>query len=528
MARRRPATVLSGRRVRVYTDLESVLVPELWPTLGAALQVPEFQLTTRDVQGLDELMSVRLKCIRERGFTLRQLKACAEAHIRPYPGASELLRELSEKGVEVVVLSDTFEQLMEHVLHEIGVKRYYTNRLVVEGDQIVGFDLALQGAKHRLLEEERGEDVLSIAIGDSFNDVLMLRAADLPVLFNPAEPLKDYFRGAPVFRNLGDLRRFLLALTEAVARPPKVLVADGIAEQGLRLLRKAFRVDVMPKLMRQELLELIGEYEAIIVRSATRVDQEVLSRAAALKAIARAGIGLDNIDLRAARQRGVKVLYDPYGSVISVAEHTLLLMLALSRDLVGTCASVKSGRWEKDAYAGRELYGKTLLIVGLGKIGSEVAKRAKAFGMRVIAYDPYAPQERFSALGVLRAQRLDEALMEADYVTVHTPKVQDLIAERELGLLKPGAFLINTARGGVVNQEALYRALVEGRLAGAALDVFEREPPAEQEMKLLSLPNVIATPHVAGSTAEAQERISAYIALTLVRCLLGERVENEA
>ena len=518
-----------ANRVVVFTDLESVLVPELWPTLGAALRVPEFQLTTRDVQSIEELMEIRLRCIKERGFRLQQLKAQAAKHVRPYPGAAELVQELRRRGAELVVLSDTFEQLMEHALKELGLGKYYTNALLVHEDgTIEGFDLRLQGAKHKVVETLQDEAAFSVGIGDSFNDLQMLRSVDLPILFNPAEAIRDYFRGAPIFRNLADLKRFLLALLEGLSSPARVLVADRLAEQGLRLLRKAFRVDVLPGLTHEELLKLLGEYDAVVVRGSAKLDAEALSRARRLKAIARAGIGLDNIDLSEAKARGIRVLYDPYGSVMSVAEHTILLMLALSRNLVRASSALKEGRWEKERYVGRELYGKTLAIVGLGKIGGEVAKRARAFGMRVVAYDPYAPPERFSSLGVLRKAELAEALAEADYISVHTPKVPGLIGEKELSYVKPGAFLINTSRGGVVDERALYEALKGGRLAGAALDVFEQEPPGAAALALLSLDSVIATPHVAGSTAEAQERISAYIAITLLRCLLGERVENEA
>ena len=302
----------------------------------------------------------------------------------------------------------------------------------------------------------------------------------------------------------------------------KVLVSDPIAEEGVQKLREAgFVVDERPGLPPEELLQIIADYDGLIVRSATKVTRQVIEHGVNLKAIGRAGIGLDNIDLEAARERGIKVLNTPGATSISVAELTIGHMLALARHIPQATASLKAGRWEKKKLMGTELYGKTLGIIGLGRIGREVAKRALALGMDLIAYDPYIKEESVRELGV-KLLPLDDLLAHADYITIHvplTPETHHLLGEREFAKMRDGVRIVNCARGGVVDERALYQALVSGKVAGAALDVFEEEPPKDNP--LLQLENVIATPHLGASTVEGQRRAGVEIAEKMIEALGG-------
>ena len=295
----------------------------------------------------------------------------------------------------------------------------------------------------------------------------------------------------------------------------RVLVADQIALDGLTPLRDdaRFELIVKPGLKGAELADAIASADAVLVRSATQITRESLARANGLKVIGRAGVGVDTIDVDAATERGIAVLTAPAGNTISAAELTLALTLALLRRVSAADRSMKAGQWDRKSFSGTELYGKTLGLVGAGRIGGEVAKRARAFGMQVVAFDPFLIAERAAALGIERAE-LDEVLRRADVVSLHVPltdSTSGLLGERELALMKPTAVIINAARGGVVREDALVRALEGKRLAGAALDVFEQEPlPAGHPLR--SLDNVVLTPHLGASTAEAQQNVAIEIA----------------
>jgi len=295
----------------------------------------------------------------------------------------------------------------------------------------------------------------------------------------------------------------------------RVLVADQIALDGLAPLRddSRFELIVRPGLKGAELADAIASADAVLVRSATQITRESLARANGLKVIGRAGVGVDTIDVEAATERGIAVLTAPAGNTISAAELTLALTLALARRVPAADRSMKAGQWDRKSFSGTELYGKTLGLVGAGRIGGEVAKRAKAFGMQVVAYDPFLIAERALALGIERVD-LDELLRRADVVSLHVPLTDattGLLGDRELGLMKPAAVIVNAARGGVVSEAALVRALQAKRLGGAALDVFEQEPlPADHPLR--SLDNVILTPHLGASTTEAQQNVALEIA----------------
>jgi len=303
----------------------------------------------------------------------------------------------------------------------------------------------------------------------------------------------------------------------------RVLVCEPIAEEGVQLLRQAgAQVDVCLGLSPRELVEAVRGYHALIVRSQTKVTAEVVRAGQALQVIGRAGTGVDNIDVEAASERGIIVVNAPTGNTISAAEHTIALMLALARNIPQADAALRRGQWERTRFLGSELRGKTLGVIGLGQVGSEVARRARGLEMRVVAYDPYVPAERARVLGV-ELVPLEELLRQADFITVHTPLTEatrGLIGQEQLRLMKPSARVINTARGGIVDEEALYQALKEGWIAGAALDVFQDEPVTEH--RLFALDNVVVTPHLGASTAEAQERVALDVAEEVLAVLRGE------
>lgn len=308
----------------------------------------------------------------------------------------------------------------------------------------------------------------------------------------------------------------------------KILVADPLAEEGVEILReeKDFEVEVKTKQKEEVLKEIIKDYDALIVRSETKVTRGIIEKAEKLKVIGRAGVGLDNIDVETATKRGIIVMNAPEGNTISTAEHTISLMLALSRNIPQADASLKRGEWDRKKFMGVELYRKVLGIVGLGRIGKEVAKRAISFGMKVIAYDPYLSEEKAKSLGVELVD-WERLLRDSDYISFHTPlteETKNMISEEELRMMKKGVRIINCARGGIIDEKALAKAIEEGIVEGAALDVFEKEPP--QDSPLLKLEKVIVTPHLGASTEEAQISVSIDIARQVRDVLLGKEVRN--
>ncbi len=330
-----------------------------------------------------------------------------------------------------------------------------------------------------------------------------------------------------------------------MAEPIRVLVTDPLAEEGIRLLQDSNRdseitsgaasssrsrisVDVKTKLSPEQLKETIGQYDGLVVRSGTQVTGEVLGHAKKLKVIGRAGAGLDNIDLETASKLGVVVMNAAGGNTVSTAEHTMSMILSLARRIPQACASLKSGEWDRSSFRGVELYGKTLGIIGMGRIGSEVAKRALSFGMRLLVYDPFLSEERVRELEAAPVASMEEVLRKSDFITVHTPlseETKGLIGDKEIALMKKGVRIINCARGGIVEEKALAEAIRSGHVAGAALDVFEKEPPPASS-ELLNLPQVVVTPHLGGSTEEAQSSVAREIAVSVRDYLLGRGIRN--
>lgn len=298
----------------------------------------------------------------------------------------------------------------------------------------------------------------------------------------------------------------------------KVLVTDGISESGLMPLYEHpnFEVDRYDQLEPNELFSIIGNYDVLIVRSQTNVTKELMDVAPRLRIIARAGVGVDNIDVDAATKKGIIVINAPGGNTIAATEHTMAMLLSLARKIPHAHQSTTNGNWERKKYQGIELYEKTLGIIGMGKIGTEVSKRAKSFQMNILGYDPYLTEERAKKLGITKAS-LDEIAELSDFITIHTPLIKEtkgLVNECYLSKMKRGVRIINCARGGIIDESALLAGLQSGKVAGAALDVFEQEPPANFE--LLNHPNVIVTPHLGASTEEAQEKVALEVSAEII------------
>lgn len=307
----------------------------------------------------------------------------------------------------------------------------------------------------------------------------------------------------------------------------KVLISDKLSPAAIAIFeRRGIAVDFKPGLAPAELRAIIGAYDGLAIRSATKVTREVLDVATRLRVVGRAGIGVDNVDVTSATARGVVVMNTPYGNAITTAEHAIAMMFALARQLPEASASTKAGKWEKNRFMGVELFAKTLGLIGCGNIGSIVADRAVGLKMKVVAFDPFLSDKRALELGVEKVE-LDELLARADFVTLHTPLIEqtrNILNRETIAKLRRGARIINCARGGLVDEAALYDALVSGHVAGAALDVFEEEPATASP--LFALENVVCTPHLGAATAEAQENVALQVADQMADFLLSGAVSN--
>jgi D-3-phosphoglycerate dehydrogenase len=307
----------------------------------------------------------------------------------------------------------------------------------------------------------------------------------------------------------------------------KVLVSDNISPKGVEILKKAgLEVDVKTGMKPEELKSCIGDYDGLVIRSATKVTADIMESASKLKVIGRAGSGLDNVDKAAASKKGVVVMNTPGGNTMTTAEHSIAMLFSVARLIPQATASMKAGKWEKKKFMGVELYHKTLGIVGLGNIGSQVAKKAQGLEMNVIAYDPFLSEDKAKATGI-RKVSLDDLFAQSDFITIHTPmtaETKGVINSKTISRMKNGVRIINCARGGIVNEADLYEALKSGKVAGAALDVFEKEPP--ENNPLLTLDNVVCTPHLGASTEEAQENVAVAVAEQIADYLVFGVIRN--
>jgi D-3-phosphoglycerate dehydrogenase len=308
----------------------------------------------------------------------------------------------------------------------------------------------------------------------------------------------------------------------------KILVSDSIAEEGIQILKETeeIDVDVNVGLSQEDLKQIIGDYDALIIRSATKVSEDLLNAAVRLKVIGRAGIGVDNVDVPSATRKGVLVMNTPTGNIVTTAEHAIAMMLALTRNIPQGTATLKDGKWEKKKLQGREVFNKTLGLVGYGKIGSIVADRARGLKMNVIVYDPYLSADRIEGDG-FKSVSLAELYEKADYITVHIPKMEETLSflnKDAFSQMKDGVMIINCSRGGIVDEVDLYDAILSGKVAGAALDVFAVEPPGASP--LFELDQVICTPHLGASTREAQINVAVDVAKQIVGYLKNNSIVN--
>lgn len=308
---------------------------------------------------------------------------------------------------------------------------------------------------------------------------------------------------------------------------PKVLVSDKLAKEGIEILQKVANVDVNTGLPEDELCKIIGDYDALVIRSGTTVTAKILEAAKNLKIIGRAGVGVDNVDVPVATEKGVIVVNSPGGNTVAAAELSVAMLLALSRNIPQAYLSMSKKEWNRSKYTGNEVYAKTLGILGLGKIGQEVAKRCQSFEMKVIAYDPFIGQDAADALGVELVD-LDECLKRSDYLSLHLPKNKEtigMISTKQFEMMKDGVRIVNCARGGIIDDDALVAALKSGKVAGAALDVYVAEPP-DFSHEMFSLPNVVTTPHLGASTEEAQTNVAIDVAEQIVDVFEGKSARS--
>ncbi len=308
----------------------------------------------------------------------------------------------------------------------------------------------------------------------------------------------------------------------------KILITDPLSPAGIEVLKQIPDVEIVErvKIPLEELKNIIKDYEVLLVRSGTKVTADVIECAHSLRFIGRAGVGLDNVDVEAATRKGIIVMNTPGGNTISTAEHTIALMLSLLRNIPQAYLSLREGKWDRKKFMGKELFGKTVGIIGLGRIGREVAKRLQAFGVKLLGYDPYLPLDKFEQLGITSTD-VDTICSTADVITIHTPLTDEtryLIDENRLKKMKKTAVIINCARGGIVKEDALKKALKEGWISGAALDVYEKEPLEDEE--LLKIDGIIGTPHLGASTKEAQEKVAVQIAEQIRDAITGVGIFN--
>ncbi|MBN2180967.1 MAG: phosphoglycerate dehydrogenase [Sedimentisphaerales bacterium] len=309
----------------------------------------------------------------------------------------------------------------------------------------------------------------------------------------------------------------------------KILITDKLAQEGIDLLNGTDGVEAVVKtgISEDELAQIIGEHDGLIIRSGTKVTAKVLENPGKLKGVARAGVGVDNIDIPAATRKGILVMNTPGGNTLSAAEHTMALILSLSRNVVPACASLKGGAWDRKKYMGNQLNNKVLGLIGLGRIGMAVAKMAMGFNMKILGYDPFAAPTDAEKLGIEVCDKIERIFKEADYISIHAPKNEqtlNLIGAEQIEMMKPTVRLVNCARGGIINEDALYDALAKKRIAGAALDVFPKEPP--ENTRFSELENCVVTPHLGASTEEAQIEVAVEAAQILVDAIKGGPIRN--
>ncbi|MEM3361303.1 MAG: phosphoserine phosphatase SerB [Candidatus Bathyarchaeia archaeon] len=520
----------------VVLDFEGVLVKgeyllELAKMVGKCDIIEE--LTKNGVEGRSdwrETLHRRIALL--RGI---EYEKCLEAArtLKLYPGACEFIDALRKFGnVKVGVVTGCFDIVVNPVKEKLGLDFAVTNKLVFNNGKLAGVELVVDANKDihvECLAKRYGVKLENvIAMGDGANDASMISKAGLGIAFNPAPILTKYAKvvlnserldeALPIIKDFISKRHVEENVSEKRLKP-RVLICDPIDKEGVKLFQMSgFEVLNKPGIAYEELKKEVANCDVLIVRSRTKVTKEIIDAGKNLKVVARAGAGVDNIDVEYAEKKGIKVICASDAVANSVAELTIGLILSLARQIPRADREMKNGKWIKNELEGWELRGKTLGIIGFGRIGQRVAQLAKAFGMRILVYDLNQPSE--NSLNELGAQlvSLEKLLSDSDVITLHVPltnQTYHMIGKDEMERMKDGVYIVNTSRGLVVDEEALFEALKTGKIAGAALDVYEKEPP--NSCLVVKLQNVVCTPHIGAQTVEAQKDASIDIASKIIQ-----------
>jgi D-3-phosphoglycerate dehydrogenase len=524
----------------VALDFEGVLVKgeylqELATFAGKNSEVEK--LTKDGIEGrIDWKEALKLRVEHLKGV---EYEKCVEAakKLELYDGAKEFvdaLRDLSE--IKVGIITGCFDIAVNPVKEKLGLDFAVANRLLFNSGKLNGVEISVDVNKDvhmECLANRYGIEMENvIAIGDGANDISMVSKAGLGIGFNPAKILEKYAKinlyakrldeALPIIKDFIEKRHGNEALKRFMKEgKQKALICDPIDKEGIELLRRSgFEVALKPEISYEDLKSLVSDYQVLIVRSRTKVTKEIIDAGRNLKIIARAGSGVDNIDVEYAEKKGIKVVCASESVTTSVAELTVGLMISLARHIPKADRAMKEGKWIRDKIEGWELQGKTVGIIGFGRIGQRVAKIAKALGMKIIVCELNSPPENLLKDLDAKLLPLKDLLKSSDIITLHVPLTQQtyhLIGEKEIQEMKKGAYIVNTSRGPIIDEKALFEALKTGKLGGAAVDVYEKEPP--EDYSFIKLPNVICTPHIGAQTLEAQRNASLAVATKIVEIL---------
>jgi D-3-phosphoglycerate dehydrogenase len=518
----------------VILDFDRVLVKgeyllELAKIVGKS---GEIEKITRD--GIEGRISWRESLIKRidllKGVEYEKCVKAAE-NLELTQGAKEFLDSLRKLGkVKVGVITGCFDIAVNPIKEKLGLDFAITNELIFNDGKLAGVKINVDTNKDKHMEHLAKQYQVKmdnvIAIGDGANDINMIRKAGLGIAFNPTQILKEHAKISiyserldetlPIIEQFIQERRKNENITSK--EKLKVLVCDPIDPEGIELLKEfGFEVLVEPEISMEDLKRKVAEYHVLIVRSRTKVTKDVIDAGKNLKIIARAGAGVDNIDVEYAEKKGIQVVCTPEAVATAVAELTMGLILSLARQIPTADRAMKEGRWIKKEIVGWELQGKTIGIIGFGRIGQRVARLAKAFGMKIVVCElNRVPEHLLKELDVEIAP-LEKLLKKSDIITLHVPLTQEtyhMIGKKEIEQMKNGVYVVNTSRGGIIDEKALFEALKTGKIAGAALDVYEKEPP--NDFSLIKLSNVICTPHIGAQTLEAQKYASIMVAQKII------------
>jgi len=518
----------------VILDFDRVLVKgeyllELAKIVGKS---GEIEKITRD--GIEGRISWRESLIKRidllKGVEYEKCVKAAE-NLELTQGAKEFLDSLRKLGkVKVGVITGCFDIAVNPIKEKLGLDFAITNELIFNDGKLAGVKINVDTNKDKHMEHLAKQYQVKmdnvIAIGDGANDINMIRKAGLGIAFNPTQILKEHAKISIYSERLDETLPIIEQFIQERRKNEnttskeklKVLVCDPIDPEGIELLKEfGFEVLVEPEISMEDLKRKVAEYHVLIVRSRTKVTKDVIDAGKNLKIIARAGAGVDNIDVEYAEKKGIQVVCTPEAVATAVAELTMGLILSLARQIPTADRAMKEGRWIKKEIVGWELQGKTIGIIGFGRIGQRVARLAKAFGMKIVVCElNRVPEHLLKELDVEIAP-LEKLLKKSDIITLHVPLTQEtyhMIGKKEIEQMKNGVYVVNTSRGGIIDEKALFEALKTGKIAGAALDVYEKEPP--NDFSLTKLSNVICTPHIGAQTLEAQKYASIMVAQKII------------